>query len=208
MTMKKETSSEFYPVHMVYIVFAATGSAALWMWTEECNDFEMFWVFFSIPLQMRRPVAHQDQKDVSCVQTARHSEKPRALWLRIRTGEWTAWWWGGGRGRRTVWAHTPPPALQSWFPIRDSGGLFIHHHYYCPVSGLPSTLRLTRPRLRRLRRLPLPTGGHRLRERWPRRRQAPLWWRHCTAYSSEIWRLWKHHLVSPVSRHIAITLYF
>lgn len=77
MNMKKETSSEFYPVRMVHVVFAATGSAALWMPTEECND---FYIFFppSIPLQMRRPVAHQEQEDVPCVQTARHTEKPRA----------------------------------------------------------------------------------------------------------------------------------
>lgn len=63
--------------HGIYTT--ATCSAALWMLTEEFNDFEMFFFFSSVPLQMRRPMAHQDQKDVSCVQTARHSEKPRAL---------------------------------------------------------------------------------------------------------------------------------
>lgn len=42
MTTKKETSSGFYLVHMVDILFADAGSGALWMPNSECNDLLMF----------------------------------------------------------------------------------------------------------------------------------------------------------------------
>lgn len=139
-----------------------------------------FFLLFSLPLQVCRPMAHTDQEDVSCVQTARHSKQPRALRVRIRGGNWRTRGGRRNRGRGGLRAHSSASALQPGVPLRESRGLFgYHHHHHCPVPRLARTLRLSHPGLWRLL---LPPGGHGLRQWRYGRGQAPQWWRHCSAH--------------------------
>lgn len=113
MIMKKETSCEFYLVHMVNIIhlfsqlvtfqkcdivlqgirisikqrypFSSKLKKKKASFLLHCRTWLLtllsafFPLFFSLPLQVCGPLAHTDQEDVSCVQTARHSEQHGAL---------------------------------------------------------------------------------------------------------------------------------
>lgn len=168
-------------------MFCNLRSVGLWIFvyslyitTKRPLNSSKFFLLFSLPLQVCRPVAHTDQEDVSCVQTARHSEQPRALRVRVWGGNWRTRRGRRNGGRSRLRAHSSASALQPGVPHREPGGLFSHHHHhYCPVPRLPRTLRLTHPGLRRL---PLPPGGHGLRQRWRRRGQAPHWRWHRSAH--------------------------
>lgn len=137
-----------------------------------------FVLLFSLPLPLCGPVAHTNQKDMSCVQTACHSEQPRALRVRVRRGKWRTR--AGGRSREGFWAHSAASTVQPGISFRYSRHLFRHHkHHSCSVPHFPSTLRLAHPGWWTLL---LPRGGNRLWEWRCRRGQATHWWRHCSAH--------------------------
>lgn len=137
---------------------------------------------FSLPLQVRGPLAHTEQEDVPCLQTTGHSEKPRAVRVRVWGWQWRTWWGGGFRRWGGLWTHPPAASLQPRLPIHQPRGLFIHHHHHhhhCPVPGFPCTLGVPNPGLWRL---PLPRGGLGLGLDRRGRREAPLWRRHGTTH--------------------------